>query len=174
MGSKNVLRLDSRIQVSVENGKPESQESFRAWDNELLRIVQAMVLESDIPAKAIASKLDKNYTTILDEANPENYRNKLGAALLLPLMQVCNSIAPLQYLASQLGYRIVNTNDVQPDKLTLAEECCDDLPPLTAFQQAILNGEPLHVVGEKLHRLTSELEQNFVAYRAELATKGKK
>ena len=75
--------------------------------SDLLKIVHALVLECDLPAKTLAEKLGKPYSTLLREINPHDRGAKLGAETLLQLMQLTRSAAPLHYMADLLGYELV-------------------------------------------------------------------
>ncbi|BDQ35906.1 hypothetical protein SYK_02660 [Pseudodesulfovibrio nedwellii] len=131
----------------------------------LTEIVRDMVLNSGVPAKAVATEIRKPYTTLLRELNPDDDGCKLGVDLLGPIMKTCGNVAPLRFLASAMEYRIVPMQNVEPDKSTLADELLDDLPALAAYHKSMLDGENLEVVNRKMHQAIIELEENFVMYR---------
>jgi len=55
------------------------------------------------PAKAVAEEVGKPYHVLMQELNPDVASHKLGAELLIPLMAVTGSDAPLHYLARARG-----------------------------------------------------------------------
>lgn len=130
-----------------------------------LELIHEMVLTSDEPAKAVAEKLDKNYTTFMREVNPFDDGAKLGASMLLPLMVVCGSARPLEYLASRLGFRLVPLDQVKPDKSDLGDELLDTYPTIVALHDAIRHGDPIEDVGALFREAVLELEEDFVKYR---------
>ena len=71
---------------------------------ELVKILHELVLENRIPAKALAKEIGKPYSTLLREINPYDNGAKLGVETLLQLMKATNSVAPLEYMAEQMGY----------------------------------------------------------------------
>jgi len=124
-----------------------------------------MVFNSGVPAKAIAEELRKPYTTLLRELNPDDDGCKVGADILIPLMQICNGIDPLRYQASATGNLLVPLSCATPDKPTLSEEMNDDLQAVAQYHSGMLNGLPLEKVEMLLEQAKAELEENFVLYR---------
>ena len=57
---------------------------------------------SGLDARTIADMVDKPYQTLMSELSRQE-GHKLGADLLLPLMQVTESDAPMQFLAREMG-----------------------------------------------------------------------
>lgn len=73
----------------------------------LIDILHNVVLESPIPAKALAEEIGKPYSTLLREVNPYDTGAKLGAETMLEIMKRTHNVAPLEYMANQLGYSLV-------------------------------------------------------------------
>ena len=74
--------------------------------SKLTQIVHTMVLDSPVPAKALAKEIGKPYSTLLREVNPYDTGAKLGVETLLQLMKTTGNPEPLEYMASQMGYRL--------------------------------------------------------------------
>lgn len=74
--------------------------------SELTQIVHMVVLDNPIPAKALAKEIGKPYSTLLREINPYDTGAKLGIETLLQLMKTTGNTRPLEYMASQMGYRL--------------------------------------------------------------------
>lgn len=75
---------------------------------ELTRIVHTSILESPIPAKVIANKIGKPYSTLLREVNPYDEGAKLGVETLLQILKITGDTAPLEYMANELGLELVS------------------------------------------------------------------
>lgn len=75
---------------------------------ELTRIVHTSILESPIPAKVIAKKIGKPYSTLLREVNPYDEGAKLGVETLLQILKITGDTAPLEYMAAELGMELVS------------------------------------------------------------------
>ena len=75
---------------------------------ELTRIVHTTILESPIPAKVIAGKIGKPYSTLLREVNPYDEGAKLGVETLLQILKITGDTAPLEYMAGELGLELVS------------------------------------------------------------------
>lgn len=73
----------------------------------LARIVHDIVLNSPVPAKALAKEIGKPYSTLLREVNPYDTGAKLGVETLLDIMKRTGSVAPLEFMAQQFGYALV-------------------------------------------------------------------
>lgn len=71
------------------------------------KTTQSIVLEGSIPAKEVAERINKPYSTLLREINPFDTHAKLGAETLLEIMKVTRNISPLQFMARQLGYVLI-------------------------------------------------------------------
>ncbi len=76
--------------------------------SELMRIVHQVVLNSQIPAKALAKDVGKSYSTLLREVNPYDTGAKLGVETLMDIMRRTGNIEPLRYMAGQFGYALVS------------------------------------------------------------------
>ncbi|WP_302293066.1 phage regulatory CII family protein [Bilophila wadsworthia] len=57
---------------------------------------------SGLPAKFIAARIGRDYNTLMSELSRQP-GHKLGADLILPLMQLTGSIQPLDALAAEMG-----------------------------------------------------------------------
>jgi hypothetical protein len=75
---------------------------------ELTRIVHTSILESPIPAKVIAKKINKPYSTLLREVNPYDEGAKLGVETFLDILKITGDTAPLEYIANELGLELVS------------------------------------------------------------------
>lgn len=70
---------------------------------------------------ALAAAMGKPLSTFSREVSPYDEGAKLGAADLLPLMNACESDAPLEWLADARGYRLTPKN-ANPDGADMNEE----------------------------------------------------
>ncbi len=77
--------------------------------------------ERGISRTAIASAMGKPLSTFSREISPYDEGAKLGAADILPLMNACDSDAPLEWLADARGYRLTSKT-AAPDGKNLNEE----------------------------------------------------
>lgn len=75
--------------------------------SDLIKVVHTVVLENEMPAKALADEIGKPYSTLLREINPYDRGAKLGAETLLEIMQQTRDVSPLHYMAEVLGYEMV-------------------------------------------------------------------
>ncbi len=75
--------------------------------SDLVKIVHSVVLDSHIPAKALAKEVGKPYSTLLREINPYDAGAKLGVETLLLIMRCTGNTKPLEFMAEQLGYELV-------------------------------------------------------------------
>lgn len=80
--------------------------------SELTKIVHSLVLDSHIPAKALAKEIGKPYSTLLREINPYDTGAKLGVETLFQIMQQTGNVAPLEYMAGKLGLKLVPRTSV--------------------------------------------------------------
>ena len=83
-----------------------------------------------MPLKALAADLGKAYTTMIRELNPDDDGAKLGADLLVRMMQVSGDIRPLAWLAHKLGYMLIDKKSVHPDRPTWEGEHAQDTSDL--------------------------------------------
>lgn len=74
----------------------------------LTEMAQQMVLGSDIPAREIAQRAGKKYSTLMREVNPYDLGAKLGADTLLSVMEITGDVGPLEYMAERLGCKVVS------------------------------------------------------------------
>ena len=74
--------------------------------SELTKIVHSVVLDSHIPAKALAKEIGKPYSTLLREINPYDTGAKLGVETLFQIMQQTGNYTPLEYMADMLGFKL--------------------------------------------------------------------
>lgn len=77
---------------------------------QLARLLHSTILESSVPAKVIAKQIGKPYSTLLREVNPYDEGAKLGAETLLQILKITGNVAPLEYLANELGLELVSKN----------------------------------------------------------------
>ena len=73
---------------------------------ELTRIIHSRILESPVPAKILAKKIGKTYSTLLREVNPDDEGAKLGVETFVQILKITGDFAPLEYIASELGLEI--------------------------------------------------------------------
>lgn len=77
----------------------------------------AKAAPSGLDAKSVAQFMGKPYQTLMSELSRQE-GHKFGADLVLPLMDICGSDAPLHFLARQMGGVYValpsNTNSEHP------------------------------------------------------------
>jgi len=125
-----------------------------------------MVLTAPRPAKALAEELGKPYSTFMREINAGDTGAKLGVETLVPLMQACESIMPLRYLASRMQCRVVSMREVVPGKPTLLEELLDTYPMLSEYHRAILAKQSIEEVAELREQVIRQVQEDFVAYAA--------
>lgn len=76
--------------------------------SELTKIVHELVLNSPIPAKALAKEIGKPYSTLLREVNPYDAGAKLGVETLMEIMKKTGSVEPLEYIAQEMGFTILD------------------------------------------------------------------
>lgn len=146
---------------------------------DILEFVNDMIDRSGKSLRQIAEEIGKPYGTLKRELNEFDDGAKFGAMTLLPVARCCpGGLCELtQYFAARSGQRLVDMTEACPDKPTLPEEMLDDLPHLAALHEAVRQGKPLEAVHELLQAAIRDLEQDFVAYRAELTkrpAKGKR
>lgn len=132
----------------------------------LYDVIREMVLTAPRPAKALAEELGKPYSTFMREINAGDSGAKLGVETLIPLMQACDSVMPLRYLASRLKCRVVSLREVVPGKPNLTEELLDTYPVLSDYHRAILSKQPLEDVAELREQVIRQVQADFVAYAA--------
>lgn len=131
----------------------------------ITEVIAQMARESDKPAKALARELGKPYSTFMRELSGNDRGAKFGVEQLLPLMQACDSILPLRYLAARMGCRVVALKNAAPGKASLHEELLDSYDAMTRYHRAIRDGEPLERVAELRERVIGQVQEDFLAYR---------
>lgn len=131
---------------------------------DLQRIILEMVRNAPQPIKTIADQVGKPYSTLMRELDPEDRGAKLGVDMLLPLMQACDSVAPLRYMAGMMSHRVSSTMEIIPDKQTFHEELLDTYEALVEYHRVMLRGESIDVVAEHRELLIRSLKEDFVAY----------
>lgn len=132
--------------------------------DELQRVVLEMVQNCPVPMKNIADELGKPYSTLMRELDPGDRGAKLGIELLVPMMKICNSVAPLRYMAGVMGYRVASMREISPDKCTFHEELLDTYQALVEYHRAMMEEQPLEVVAELREVLIRQLKEDFVAF----------
>ncbi len=70
-------------------------------------VVQDIVLEGGKPAKQLAAELGKSYSALLREVNPFDKNAKLGVETLMQLMKATKNVAPLHFMAQEMGFMLV-------------------------------------------------------------------
>lgn len=135
---------------------------------DIYEIIEDMIDRSGKNRREIAEDTGKEYSTLRRELNPFDTGAKCGIELLIPLMRSTGRIDILQHLAERMGFRLERI-DCQPDKATVPEELLDTYQSIAAYHQAIQNKAPLTEIGRLLEAATSELEQDFIAFRREQA-----
>ena len=74
---------------------------------ELSKIIHSMILESPIPAKVLAKRIGKPYSTLLREVNPHDEGAKLGVETFIQLLKVTGDMSPIEYIARELDFELV-------------------------------------------------------------------
>jgi len=74
---------------------------------ELSKIIHTVILESRIPAKVLAQKLGKPYSTLLREINPYDMGAKLGVETFMEILKLTGDTAPIEFMARELGLEVV-------------------------------------------------------------------
>ncbi|HML56240.1 MAG TPA: hypothetical protein PKC79_19275 [Solidesulfovibrio magneticus] len=135
----------------------------------ITEVIAQMVRESDRPAKALARELGKPYSTFMRELSGNDSGAKFGVEQLLPLMQACESVLPLRYLAARMGCRVAALENAAPGRATLHEELLDSYDAMTRYHRAIRDEEPLERVAELRERVIGQVQEDFLAYRRKKA-----
>jgi hypothetical protein len=133
-------------------------------DKKIYDIIREMVLLGVKPAKVVAQEVGKTYSTFMRELNAEDKGAKLGIEMLLPIMEACDSILPLRYMASRMHCRVVSLRDVIPDKPSLLEELLDTYPAVAEYHRAIMDDEPAEIVAELREQVIRQVQEDFVAF----------
>ena len=132
--------------------------------------VRRMVDDSGLPLKAIAAETGKGYTTLYRELDSEDDGAKIGVDTLPLLIRACCGDAPqepplpLVVLAARFGV----SDDVQPDKDDVRDECLDDGQALAAFHRAVREGKANpHTIEQMATELATEIAETSAAYASE-------
>ena len=78
--------------------------------SKLIESVHSLVIDGDMPAKAIASAIGKPYSTLLRECNPYITVAKLRAETLMAILKATGNTQPLEVMARELGYKLIPIN----------------------------------------------------------------
>lgn len=132
--------------------------------DELNAVISEMVHGSPLPVKTIAEMVNKRYSTLVRELDPEDRGAKLGVDMLLPLMQACNSIAPLRYLAHKMGYKLSSARKIAPDKPSFHEELIDTYQALVEYHRAMIEERSLEQILQCRETLIRQLKEDLVAF----------
>lgn len=130
----------------------------------IYEVIREMIEQSRMPIKELAARLGKPYPTLVRELNEEDQGAKLGAELLLPLMQACDSVMPLRFLASRMGHRVVSMQPITPARSSLLEEMLTTYPALAEYHQAIMERQSFEKVAELREQVIRQVQKDFVAY----------
>ena len=117
----------------------------------ITEVIAQMVQESDRPAKALARELGKPYSTFMRELSGNDSGAKFGVEQLLPLMQACDSVLPLRYLAARMGCRVAALENAAPGRATLHEELLDSYDAMTS-NRPYRSALPLEQAIEEIRR----------------------
>ena len=131
--------------------------------------VRRMVDDSGLPVKAIAAETGKGYTTLYRELDSEDDGAKIGVDTLPLLIRAAPQEPPLPLvvLAARFGFRLVS-DDVQPDKEDVRDECLDDGQALAAFHRAVREGRANpHTIAQMATELATEIAETSAAYASE-------
>lgn len=74
---------------------------------ELSRLIHSAILHSELPAKALAERIGKPYSTLLREVNPHDHGAKLGVETFIDIVKATGDITPFRYIADQLGLDLI-------------------------------------------------------------------
>lgn len=84
-----------------------SEKRGHAMSADFSKLIHASVLDSHIPAKVLAKRIGKPYSTLLREINPYDQGAKLGVETFIEILKVTGDISPVEYIANELGLDIV-------------------------------------------------------------------
>lgn len=125
---------------------------------------EAYVHDGKMALKAVAAAVGKPYATLAREMNPDDDGAKLGADLLLPLMQATGDIRPLEWLAHRMGYALLKKGEIKPDSPTWEGEHAQDSAIMGEMVEAMIAGEPAEVIYRIVRKLTKDLSETAVQY----------
>lgn len=116
----------------------------------------------------VAAGMGIPLSTLSRETSPYDSGAKFGAASMIPFMRETRSLAPLEYIADQMGFRLVPKN-AAPDGDDLHHESLQAFEATHDFIQAA-NDEntPYHELLEKRRRAAKENDDVLERKRADL------
>ena len=74
--------------------------------SEFSLLIQDVVMKRPENLKKVARYSGKCCSTLIREADPYDIRAKLGADTLLAIMEVCQDVRPLVFMAKQMGLEL--------------------------------------------------------------------
>ena len=78
--------------------------------SKLIESVHTLVIDGDMPAKAIASAIGKPYSTQLRDCNTNGKGAKLSAETLKAILKATGNTQHLEVMARELGYKLIPIN----------------------------------------------------------------
>lgn len=72
----------------------------------IITVIREVLAQTD-GIEEVTSKIGKTYPTLMREINPYDKNAKLGIETLFDIMKVTRDIRPLEYIANELGFRVV-------------------------------------------------------------------
>lgn len=79
---------------------------------QLIKEIQKMVRDGEVPAKSVAEAVGKPYSTLMREINPYDKGAKLGVETFMAIIETTGDPTPLKLMAYELGYSSSPTSDV--------------------------------------------------------------
>ena len=74
---------------------------------ELSKLIHAMILDSPVPAKVLAKRIGKPYSTLLREVNPYDGGAKLGVETFVQIVKATGNTSPIEFIARELNLELV-------------------------------------------------------------------
>lgn len=74
---------------------------------ELCNLLHECLFNLPYSPHEVARKIGKPYSTLMRELNPNDCSAKLGIDTFFKILVLSKEIAPLEYMAKQLGYTLV-------------------------------------------------------------------
>ena len=78
--------------------------------SKLIESVHTLVIDGDMPAKAIATAIGKPYWTLLRECNPYGKGANLSTETHMAILKATGNTQPLEVMARELGYKLIPIN----------------------------------------------------------------
>ena len=72
---------------------------------QLIKEIQKMVRDGEVPAKSVAEAVGKPYSTLMREINPYDKGAKLGVETFMAIIETTGDPTPLKLMAYELGCR---------------------------------------------------------------------